>query len=201
MLAYGVNSAHYLRMDSKEGISVKQVDFDGAKDIIDCVYLKEQDQVLITSGEAVATYSLPSALTQSETSSFKILSVNICDSSDEGQVPLASTHDSYLYVATAYELVKRDLLSAELAKKQSHTLKEVTCMENLASGLLVCGVDDMDYAQILLFDYEDLQIVCNESLSKQVLSAARLLKDDSFFLRLDQFITLYEFLPSTGNFK
>ena len=67
--------------------------------------------------------------------------------------------------------------------------------------MLVCGIDDMEYAQIVLFDYSGLQIISSHSLKKQVLSAARLLKDDTFFLRVDQFVNLYQFMPSTSTFK
>ena len=45
-----------------------------------------------------------------------------------------STMAIYLYFASAYELVKRDVLSAELVKKQSHILKEATGIEPWAQG-------------------------------------------------------------------
>lgn len=65
-----------------------------------------------------------------------------------------------------YELLTRNINTAELLKKQSHGLKEICCIEKLEIGLLVCGINDMDSVQIFVFGYRDLQILCAEALYK-----------------------------------
>lgn len=114
LLAYGVSSAYCLSLDNAEGILVKQVDFDGSKDIIDCIYLKELDKIFISHEDCVATYSLPTDKTirQDHSSNFKILSVSISGGTEDSQPPSVATHDTSLYVANPYELLKRNLASS-----------------------------------------------------------------------------------------
>ena len=59
VLAYGTTSTHFFSMDNKEGIISKQLEFNNSKDMVECVYLKEQDRILITHEDCVALYSIP----------------------------------------------------------------------------------------------------------------------------------------------
>ena len=58
ILAFGNNAAHYLSMNSSNGLLLKQIEFDNAKEIVDCVFLKNQEMMLVTHEESIATYSI-----------------------------------------------------------------------------------------------------------------------------------------------
>lgn len=62
-------------------------------------------------------------------------------------------------------------------------MKEISCIEKLDIGLLVCGIDDMDTAQAFVFDYKDLQILYTEGLVKKVPYAVKRKSGDAFFMR------------------
>ena len=63
---------------------------------------------------------------------------------------------SSVYIASSYEIVIKNLYNGEVQKQQTHILKEINCIEELKSGVLVGGIDDMEYGNIILFSFLDL---------------------------------------------
>ena len=67
----------------------------------------------------------------------------------------------------------------------------------MESGLIVCGMNDMDCAQIFLFNYKDLEIIFTDSphksdaLDKRTPSAVIKKSANSFFIREDNYLTLF----------
>lgn len=68
--------------------------------------------------------------------------------------------DAIAYIVQKYEIIAKSVVTGELIKKQSHGLKDVCCIEKLGVGLIVCGVNDMEYVEFFIFAYDDLQILC-----------------------------------------
>ena len=72
-----------------------------------------------------------------------------------------------------------------MIKKQSHSLKDIQCIEKLEDkGILVCGLDDMQNAQLLVIRFTDLEIIIAELLGKKVPTAIKCTdKPNEFFIR------------------
>ena len=193
VLAFATNDFYELQISNMtQTVKVQQIELDPSKECQELVFLHSHGKLLAAHGDCLSLYSVPQQKDRSQSSSFRVVHMNIGVNGDTNP-PFATVSQHTLYVAYCYEIVMRNLNTAELLRKQSHGLKEIVGVEKLRSALLVCGLDDMDNTQIFLFSYVDLRILFNESLGKRRVSAIRKLRDDTFFVRDEEkLVTLFE---------
>ena len=74
---------------------------------------------------------------------FRIVSVHLSQSEENAPFAIIPENTNSVYIASSYEIVIKNLYNGEVQKQQSHILKEIHCIEELQSGVLVGGMDDM----------------------------------------------------------
>lgn len=153
--------------------------------------------MLVAHESSIALYDLPIIERNLSVANFRVVGVSMGEKQQEsGEPPFVTYERDHLYIVNPYEIVLRNIQTAQLLKKQSHSLKQIQCLEKIhGRGLLISGLDDMENVQLLLVSFNSLEIVLVEALGKKVPTALKCTdKPNQFFLRTEEYISLYEII-------